>query len=308
MNQARGAQEPTMEEILSSIRRIISEDGKRVGDGAAEAPAAAEPAPVAPLRAIPPTAEPEADADDVLELTEVAPEEPAEPEPLELVEEVAAPTLAEPAPAAEPEASPEPVAAEPSIAPVPELAPVPPAEPVPPPAPVPPPVRAALAPVPEPELEPEPEPEAKPEPQPALELQPEPEPEIEIKAEPEPEAVPDVEHHPEPLEISASPRASEAVSRPIAARQPQPSMTGGSRLMSEATEIASSAALSVLAQVLQPGRGFTEEGRRLVDQIMRERLEVHLSEWMDAHLPGLVERIVREEIARLVESSLSRHS
>src|SRR6267142_2595438 len=101
MNQARGAQEPTMEEILSSIRRIISEDGKRGGDGAAEAPAGAELAPVAPLRATPPMAEPE--VDDVLDLTEVAPEELAEPEPLELVEEVAAPTLAEPALAAEPE-------------------------------------------------------------------------------------------------------------------------------------------------------------------------------------------------------------
>jgi cell pole-organizing protein PopZ len=74
--------------------------------------------------------------------------------------------------------------------------------------------------------------------------------------------------------------------------------------MSEATEIASSAALSVLAQVVQPGRGFTEEGRRMVDQIMRERLEAHLREWLDTNLPGLVERIVREEIARLVERSL----
>ena len=78
--------------------------------------------------------------------------------------------------------------------------------------------------------------------------------------------------------------------------------------MSAATEIASSAALSVLAQVVQPGRGFTEEGRRMVDQIMRERLEVHLREWMDANLPGLVERIVREEIAGLVERSLGRRS
>jgi uncharacterized protein len=302
MNQARGAQEPTMEEILSSIRRIISEDGKRVGDGAAEAPAAAEPAPVAPLSAVASAAEPQSEADDVLELTEVAPDEPAEPEPLELVEEVAAPTLAEPQPEIEaepePEPLPEPMALQPAMEPVPEPAPVPRAEPVPPPTPVPPPVRAALAPVPEPELEPEPPRE----PEPELEA------EIEIQAEPEPEAEPDVEDHPEPLEVSVSPRAPDSVGRPAPGPLPQPPMEGGSRLMSEATAIASSAALSVLAQVVQPGRGFTEEGRRLVDQIMRERLEVHLRDWMDANLPALVERIVREEIAGLVARSLGRSS
>ena len=53
MNQARGAQEPTMEEILSSIRRIISEDGKRVGEGVEEAPAAAPPPAAAPAPAAP---------------------------------------------------------------------------------------------------------------------------------------------------------------------------------------------------------------------------------------------------------------
>jgi len=160
-------------------------------------------------------------------------------------------------------------------------------------------MRAALAPVPEPEPEPEPEPKPVPEP--------EPEPEIQIQTEPEPEPEPDVEHNLEPLEVSVSPRPSDSISHPAPDRLPQPSLAG-SRLMSEATEIASSAALSVLAQVVQPGRGFTEEGRRMVDQIMRERLEEHLRDWVDANLPTLVERIVREEIARLVERSLGRPS
>jgi cell pole-organizing protein PopZ len=280
MNQARGAQEPTMEEILSSIRRIISEDGKRTGEGeeAAATPAAPPPAaPAVPLRAVPPAAE----ADDVLELTEIAPEATGEPEPLELVEEAAEPALEEPAPAAppmEPVPQPAPV---PPPQPVAAAAPTPPPQPVAPAAPVPPARRAALAPV----AEPEPAPEAVP----AAEAMPEPE----ISAEPEPQPMPDIEQHLEPLEVSLS-------------APPQPSAGGRSRLMSEATEIASSAALSVLAQVVQPGRGFTEEGRRMVDQIMRERLEVHLRDWMDANLPGLVERIVREEIARLVERSLGR--
>ena len=75
------AQEPTMEEILASIRRIISED-----DAPAAEPAPAAPAPVAaapePVPAPPPApvAAPEPMAEDILELTQpVAP--PAAPAP-----------------------------------------------------------------------------------------------------------------------------------------------------------------------------------------------------------------------------------
>jgi cell pole-organizing protein PopZ len=74
------AQEPTMEEILASIRRIISEDEPPAE--VAEAEAAPEPksepapetvaAPPEPVAAAPPAPEPE--AIEVLELTEVAPE------------------------------------------------------------------------------------------------------------------------------------------------------------------------------------------------------------------------------------------
>ena len=89
MSEAKESQEPTMEEILASIRRIISEDGEPEGDSediAAEAPEAsevAEPAPVEPSV-----------GDNVLELTEVVEEtEPvageAEPEPVAEDDEIA---------------------------------------------------------------------------------------------------------------------------------------------------------------------------------------------------------------------------
>lgn len=82
------AQEPTMEEILASIRRIISEDDQPQAAAAsepephAEAPSAPEPAP--PVKASPPAPE-----EDVLELTDPvdspSPEsvrpEPVRPEP-----------------------------------------------------------------------------------------------------------------------------------------------------------------------------------------------------------------------------------
>ena len=78
MNQPKPEQEPSMEEILASIRRIISEDGEE-GDAEVEAPAAeAVPEPAE----APPPLEAVATEDDVLELTEVVAEEPApEPEP-----------------------------------------------------------------------------------------------------------------------------------------------------------------------------------------------------------------------------------
>ncbi|MFN3930819.1 MAG: DUF2497 domain-containing protein [Brevundimonas sp.] len=127
----QSAQEPTMEEILASIRRIISEDdapAETAPAAAAEAPADAEPQPepepAAPVEASPvmadeppATAEPAAD-EDVLELTDtyeapvaesigdldVSPAQPeVDPFPVEAVSESAF------APEPEPEPRPEPV-------------------------------------------------------------------------------------------------------------------------------------------------------------------------------------------------------
>src|SRR5512135_677477 len=93
----QAAPEPTMEEILASIRRIISEDDAPEGDAAAEAAAESAPAPE------PAGAEP---ADDVLELTDRV--EPAETHGDLAVYPKAEP---EPPPAPKPAAKPEPVRA-----------------------------------------------------------------------------------------------------------------------------------------------------------------------------------------------------
>lgn len=117
MSNQGQAQEPTMEEILASIRRIISEDS-----GPDDSPRAAESAP-------PPAPDDEAYdiEEDILELTEALPEEPpyqepasfeppssalvddvqfAEPEPAPIPEPVAA---VEPEPEPEPVYEPEPI-------------------------------------------------------------------------------------------------------------------------------------------------------------------------------------------------------
>jgi cell pole-organizing protein PopZ len=111
------AQEPTMEEILASIRRIISEDEPAAGEAAPEAgsepEAAPEPAPLAAAPepvALAPAPEPEPEADDVLELTEVAPE----PAPAAAVESLGDLDLYPPAdarPKTEPAPAPAPVRA-----------------------------------------------------------------------------------------------------------------------------------------------------------------------------------------------------
>ena len=76
MTDQTAAQEPTMEEILASIRRIISEDDAPAETATAAAPASepeaeseAEPSP-ALMDETPSMQEPEASEEDVLELTE----------------------------------------------------------------------------------------------------------------------------------------------------------------------------------------------------------------------------------------------
>jgi uncharacterized protein len=101
----QAAQEPTMEEILASIRRIISEDEPAAGAEAAEA----EPA----VALVQPEPEPE----DVLELTERAPD----PEPVETHGDLDILPAAEPEPAPV-AAAPAPVAFTPAPAPVEEEA------------------------------------------------------------------------------------------------------------------------------------------------------------------------------------------
>lgn len=100
------SQEPTMEEILASIRRIISEDEAPADEAAPEPDAEAKPEPEPAAAAPEPAPEPEPvhhAEEEVLELTEVAPE-PATLGDLEISEPTPEPPAPEPAP--EPESEP----------------------------------------------------------------------------------------------------------------------------------------------------------------------------------------------------------
>ena len=102
----QSAHEPTMEEILASIRRIISEDDAPEDT---EAKAAPEPVAVAPEPEPEPEDEPE---EDVLELTETYDAGPAVS-----IGDIDAyePVAAKPAPRPEPRAEPKPYKAEPKM-------------------------------------------------------------------------------------------------------------------------------------------------------------------------------------------------
>jgi cell pole-organizing protein PopZ len=130
MAQESADQEPTMEEILASIRRIINEDDEAKPESeAAPEPQLAE----APAPAPEPEPEPEpfeADEDDVLELTDRVEDDAmaggtapmAIADDLMIVDREDEPELA-PEPEPEPEPAPAPVAAAPRPAPAPEPAP-----------------------------------------------------------------------------------------------------------------------------------------------------------------------------------------
>lgn len=136
MAQSNAEQEPTMEEILASIRRIINEDDEPAADAAAPEQAAAPdpveaaPEPVEAVAEPEPAPEPEPEApaeDDVLELTDRVEEEGAGTSPMAIADDIMIVDREEEVqPEPEPEPEPEPVF---EAAPEPEPEPAPAPEP-----------------------------------------------------------------------------------------------------------------------------------------------------------------------------------
>lgn len=314
-DQRQGGDEPSMEEILTSIRQIISEDetsaGTGQGHGASDNGAGAADAA-------------EGDEEDVLELTdEVAPgdDDTAGEEP-EADASAAAPSDSDPAdtgddavgdggfddaddvPASPQEAlaAAAQAAMEDDEGEAPDLEADRPGEPEmdeaepgelgdgeP----------EADDPAPEPEAEEPPEPDDgdSPEPDAAAPLEAmtaadagESEPE---EPEPEPEPEPD-----EPETVAA--RMDEPSP---AARDAGVESSAGGALASQAIQEQATAALTQLARAAHD-RDFESErpkseSDRILENLVREALRPQLKAWLDENLPSLVERIVREEVRRM---------
>jgi uncharacterized protein len=85
--------------------------------------------------------------------------------------------------------------------------------------------------------------------------------------------------------------------------QPKPE-SGRERILSSATSGAAAAAFAQLGALPRERR---KEGDlplggadRTLEDVVREMLRPLLQTWLDEHLPGIVERLVRDEIARVV--------
>lgn len=81
---------------------------------------------------------------------------------------------------------------------------------------------------------------------------------------------------------------------------PVESKSDSERLISEAASLASIAALAQLAKEL-PRKPVAPQpnGDAVLEDATRELLKPLLKTWLDTHLPAIIERLVREEIARI---------
>ena len=92
---------------------------------------------------------------------------------------------------------------------------------------------------------------------------------------------------------------------------PAPAADSGERLVSDAAAAASMAALSQIKQLSPRSEQRMSdipmgEGQRTIEDMVREMLRPLLKEWLDSNLPHLVERVVQEEVSRLVRDVQKR--
>jgi len=98
---------------------------------------------------------------------------------------------------------------------------------------------------------------------------------------------------------------------PMRAAAPMQPPAIGERLVSEAAAAASIAAFSQLNQLGESSEPpmsdvHLGDGEKTIEGMVRDMLRPLLKEWLDASLPRLVERIVREEVDRMVRDVRSR--
>jgi cell pole-organizing protein PopZ len=133
-------------------------------------------------------------------------------------------------------------------------------------------------------------------------------------APPPPPPEPKVAAPPPPPPPPPEPPAARAPEPPppprMAEPEPEPPARNeeADRLVSDATAAASIAALSQLTSLNERLDDDVEigAGHKTLESLVRAMLKPLLRDWLDAHLPGLVERLVREEIARMVREARSR--
>ena len=103
----------------------------------------------------------------------------------------------------------------------------------------------------------------------------------------------------EPESLDAEPRVAEDAPEPEESREPEaPAMEG---LVSAEVAAAATAAMSRLKDSLAVETAAGGGNAKTLEALVCEAMAPHLKAWLDENLAGLVERIVREEIQKLVK-------
>jgi hypothetical protein len=113
----------------------------------------------------------------------------------------------------------------------------------------------------------------------------------------------------EPEPPQPEPPQPEPEPEPVAIQQqpiPEPAPAKDARIMSQETELASAAALSILGQLIDPERKLNEEGRQMIEAAAREKIVPLLREWIDGNLAQLIRELVREEIQRVMARAFGK--
>ncbi len=129
-----------------------------------------------------------------------------------------------------------------------------------------------------------------------------------VQMVPPPEPV--AEAAPPPQAPSAAPSPAPSTPPPMPAffappAPPEPAPMPETILVAPAAAAAAAASMNQLLRAVTQERSSTiSRGGPTIEDVVREEVRPLLKEWLDNHLPGIVERAVRAEIERVVGRSV----
>ncbi|SNB61271.1 hypothetical protein SAMN07250955_102158 [Arboricoccus pini] len=116
-------------------------------------------------------------------------------------------------------------------------------------------------------------------------------------ANPPPQALGSQAEWRETQPVTVTPPVSTEPANPTVKPAPSAQNSADNGLLSSAAAMASSSAFARLQEAVAPTRARAPS----IDELVVEMMRPMLKDWLDANLPQLVERIVEEEVARLVK-------
>ena len=146
------------------------------------------------------------------------------------------------------------------------------------------------------------------------EAEPEPEPDPEAFAAPPPPIAPApvaappprARSGPEPVELTSDMLVTPPNPSPAAPPRMGLGMDDASDLIAPAAAAAAAASVGSLLRAVSSERGSqVYRGGPSIEDVVREEIRPILKDWLDHHLPPLVERLVRAEIERVVNRGLT---